>query len=141
MSESILDNTKKILGMDATYTVFDTDIILHINSALSILNQLGIGPQLGFAIQDNTATWDQILGNDPSLNSVKTYVYLRVRLWFDPPATSYAIEAMKEQIRELEWRLNVRREETYWTDPEPELDPETGLPVVEDIIVVDGGFA
>lgn len=137
----ILNDTKKVLGIDAAYTVFDPDIIMHINSALSTLNQLGIGPQLGFAITGDTETWDQIIGTDLSLNSVKTYIYLRVRLWFDPPATSYAIEAMKEQVRELEWRLNVRREEDYWTDPMPELDPETGLPIVEDVIVVDGGFA
>lgn len=137
----ILADTKKVLGIDAAYTVFDPDIIMHINSVLSTLNQIGIGPQLGFEISDDSETWDQILGTDPSLNLVKTYIYLRVRLWFDPPATSYAIQAMNEQIKELEWRMSVRREETYWTDPEPELDPETGLPIVEDVIVVDGGFA
>lgn len=110
MVTSILTSIKKLLGLDESYTVFDVDIMMHINSALATLNQLGIGPEFGFTIEDAGPTWDEFLGIDQRLNPVKTYVYLRVRLLFDPPATSFAIDAVKEQITELEWRLNVTRE-------------------------------
>lgn len=121
MSDSILTSTKKMLGLEDDYTAFDLDIILHINSALATLTQLGVGPTEGFFIEDKEALWVDLLGTDPRLNSVKQYVFLRVRLVFDPPQTSYAVEAMKEQIREHEWRLNVHMESTIWTDPDPEV--------------------
>lgn len=114
---SILDTTKKALGIAFDYDVFDSDIIMHINSAFSTLNQLGIGPAEGYMIEDDQETWDAFLGNDPMLNSVKTLVYLKVRLVFDPPQTGFAQEAMKQQIQELEWRLNVYREGKDWTAP------------------------
>ena len=117
MSESILDSTKKTLGVPADYDVFDPDIILHINGVFSVLNQLGIGPDEGFSITDNSATWDTFLGTDPRLNNVKTYMYLKVRLLFDPPGTSYLIESLNKQAKELEWRLNVQREGESWSDP------------------------
>ncbi|QKY79407.1 hypothetical protein SEA_AFLAC_15 [Gordonia phage Aflac] len=110
MSESILNSTKKILGIDEDYDAFDMDVILHINSALSTLNQLGLGPEEGFMIEDESAEWGDLLEDDMRLNSVKSLVYLKVRLMFDPPSTSFALTAMQEQIRELEWRLNVYRE-------------------------------
>ena len=117
MSDSILTSTKKILGIDESYTAFDLDVITHINSVFTILQQLGIGPSDGFMIEDAEPTWDTFLAGDPLLNSVKTYVYLRVRLLFDPPTTSFLISAMKEQAQELEWRLNVKREGESWTNP------------------------
>lgn len=117
MSDSILVSTKKILGLDASYTAFDVDIIMHINSVFGTLNQLGIGPVNGFMIEDDTALWSTFIGSDLNLNAVKTYVYLRVRLLFDPPATSFHITAMENQIKELEWRLNVYRETRDWIDP------------------------
>ncbi|QJD49589.1 virion structural protein [Gordonia phage Secretariat] len=110
MSESILDSTKKILGIDAEYDAFDMDIIMHINSALSTLNQLGLGPEEGFMIQDSSEEWGDLLEEDMRLNSIKTYVYLKVRIIFDPPSTSFVLTAMQEQIKELEWRLNTYRE-------------------------------
>ncbi|QAU06249.1 hypothetical protein SEA_RICKMORE_14 [Gordonia phage Rickmore] len=110
MSESILNSTKKILGIDADYDVFDMDVIMHINSAFSTLHQLGLGPEEGFMIEDESAEWGDLLEDDMRLNSVKSLVYLKVRLMFDPPSTSFALTAMQEQIRELEWRLNVYRE-------------------------------
>ena len=119
MNTSILTSTKKILGIEEDYIAFDEDIMMHINSVFVTLNQLGIGPENGYAIMDDTATWDLFLGNDLHLNSVKTYVYLRVRILFDPPTTSYLIASMKEQIQELEWRLNVQREGVSWKDPNP----------------------
>jgi hypothetical protein len=121
---SILTSVKKILGIDEDYTAFDEDIIVHINTVFSTLNQLGIGPNVGFAIEDDTATWDDLLGTDLRLNSVKSYTYLSVRLMFDPPTTSYLIESMNKQVKELEWRINTYREEESWTDPDPDPEPE-----------------
>jgi hypothetical protein len=114
---SILTSVKKNLGIDESYTFFDDDILLYINGVFSTLNQLGIGPDDGFAIEDDTATWDTYLADNLKLSSVKTYMYLKVRLLFDPPTTSFAIEALNRQAQELEWRLNVVREETEWVDP------------------------
>lgn len=120
MEESILTSTKKILGIAADYTAFDLDVITHINSAFSTLTQLGVGPAAGFVIEDNTLKWaDFVDADDHQYSSVKTYVYLKVRMLFDPPSTSYVIDALNKQIQELEWRLNVHREETGWTDPDP----------------------
>lgn len=121
MSDSILTSTKKILGLADDYTVYDLDVITLINAAFSTLNQLGIGPEEGFAIEDKAATWDTFLGADPRLNSVKQYVALKVRLMFDPPETSYVLAAMEKQIQEYEWRLNVVREGDSWVDPDPDL--------------------
>jgi hypothetical protein len=126
MEQSILKSTKNVLGLAVDYTVFDLAVITHINSAFSILTQLGVGPSEGFMIEDDKAVWDDfiILSDDPSYNSVKSYIYLKTRLLFDPPTTSFHLEAMNRQIEEMEWRLNVNREETEWVDPNP-------LPVVE----------
>ena len=126
MENSILTSTKKALGIDASYEVFDLDIITHINSAFSTLTQLGVGPANGFMIEDESATWDDFFQTpDFQYNSVKTYVYLKVRLLFDPPQTSYLIAAMEKQIEEIAWRLNVHREETAWVDPDP--------PIIEEV--------
>ena len=130
---SILTTVKKILGIEATYTAFDLDIITHINSVFFTLNQLGIGPADGFAIEDATAAWDDFLGTDLRMNAVKTYMYLRVRLLFDPPTTSYLIEATRQQIQEFEWRLNAYREDTAWVDPDPE------VVVDEEDLIFEGG--
>lgn len=107
MTNSILDSTKKILGIAPDYTEFDLDILTHINTVFMSLNQFGIGPASGFMIEDNTLDWNDLLGGDLNLNAVRTYVYLRVRLLFDPPTTSFHINALEQQIRELEWRLTV----------------------------------
>lgn len=123
METSILKSTKKILGLAEDYTVFDLDVITHINSAFSTLTQLGVGPVEGFMIEDETADWSDFILDDLQYNSIKTYVYLRVRQLFDPPTTSYLIAAFNDQIKELEWRLNVHREETGWVDPGPVIDP------------------
>jgi hypothetical protein len=122
METSILNSTKKVLGIAEDYTVFDEDIIMHINTAFSTLTQLGVGPPEGFMIEDAIAEWnDFITDGDPQYNSVKSYVFLKVSMLFDPPQTSYLIAAKEKQIQELEWRLNVHREETGWTDPDPDL--------------------
>ena len=121
MEQSILISTKKILGISEDYTVFDLDIITHINSAFSTLTQLGVGPAAGFMIQDDEDVWTDFIVDDLQYNSVKSYVFLKVRQLFDPPTTSYLISAVERQITELEWRLNVHREETAWVDPDPDL--------------------
>lgn len=118
ITDSILDSTKKVLGIVPSYDAFDTDILMHINSVFSVLNQLGIGPTDGFTIEDATAVWSDFLSDVKPLNSVKTYMYLRVRMLFDPPTTSYLIAAMEKQISELEWRLNVYREGIAHPTPE-----------------------
>jgi hypothetical protein len=120
MEQSILTSTKKILGIAEDYTVFDLDIITHINSAFSTLTQLGVGPAAGYMISDAEALWTDFIESDLQYNSVKSYVFLRVRQLFDPPSTSYLISAVERQIQELEWRLNVHREETGWVDPDPD---------------------
>lgn len=135
MENSILKSTKKVLGIDATYTAFDTDILMHINSVFFKLNQLGIGPAVGFQIEDDVPTWDAFYGSDPRYNVVRTYVYLNVRLLFDPPTTGYHMEALKEQIQEYGWRMNTLREETAWVDPDPPEIPE------DDELILDGGGA
>lgn len=110
ITESILNSTKKALGLEPDYTAFDPEITMHINSIFSVLNQLGIGPAQGFMIEDDVPVWSDFLGSVMPFNSVKTYMYLRVRLLFDPPNTSYLIEAMETQKSELEWRISVERE-------------------------------
>lgn len=111
MTDSILASTKHVLNLEEDYTPFDQDIIMHINSVFFTLNQLGIGPVDGFRIDDDVAVWSDFTGDDIRYDAVKTYMYLRVRLLFDPPQTSYLIQAFKEQREELEWRLNVHRED------------------------------
>ena len=123
MSDSILTSTKKVLGIEELYTAFDVDILMHINSVFSTLHQLGIGPIEGFFIEDATPTWVTFLGTDPRLNSVKTYVYLKVRILFDPPGTSYLIDSLSRQAEELEWRLNVVRETDDWVNPFVVVEP------------------
>lgn len=130
MTDSILDSVKKVLNLSSDYTPFDQDIIMHINSVFSALNQLGVGPEAGFMIEDKDAVWFDFLEGDMRLNNVKTYVYLRVRMLFDPPTIGYLVEAMKEQIKELEWRINVQRESVAWTDPDDLLVPGS---------ILDGG--
>lgn len=103
--DSILNSVKKMLGITDEYTHFDQDLIMHINSVFVILNQLGVGPKSVYSITDATNTWDEFITED-KINMVKSYVYLKVRLLFDPPTGSVQ-EAIKSQIAEFEWRLNV----------------------------------
>jgi hypothetical protein len=105
MEESILISTKKILGISAEYTVFDLDVITHINSAFAIVNQLGLGPIDGFSIEDDTAVWSDIGLPQRQLSFVRTYIYLKTRILFDPPTLSYLVEAMNKQIQEHEHRM------------------------------------
>lgn len=109
--DSILTSVKKVLGIEEGYTHFDADIILHINSVFMILNQLGVGPSQTFMIESDSETWTDFLGARTDLVGVKTYMYLKVRMLFDPPTLSAVIGAMESQISEYEWRMTVKAEE------------------------------
>lgn len=108
--DSILISIKKLLGIDDEYTQFDEDIIMHINTVFLNLTQLGIGPAEGFSIENGTAVWENFIKDNAQLNAVKTYVYLKVKLLFDPPLSSSVIESMNRMISELEWRLTIAAE-------------------------------
>ena len=110
MEESILSSTKKILGLESEYTAFDLDVITHINSAFSTLNQLGIGPEDGFFIDDETAVWGDFDCPAVQQHLIKTYIYLKVRMLFDPPQTSFLLDTYTNQIHEYEWRLSALRD-------------------------------
>lgn len=138
MEQSILTSTKKILGIAEDYTVFDQDIITHINSAFSTLTQLGVGPATGFMINDADDIWSDFIDVEVEFqyNSIKSYIFLRVRYLFDPPSTSYLITAVERQIQELEWRLNAYREETDWVNPN---SPNLPSDILGDPVIIDGG--
>lgn len=102
--ESILISIKKLLGIMPDYTNFDDDIIIHINTAFAMLNQLGVGPKGGFMIVDENSAWEEYT-TEKNLNMVKTYIYLKVRLLFDPPTSSVLVESINRSIAELEWRI------------------------------------
>jgi len=107
MNESILDSIKKLMGADHLYDAFDEDLIIHINTVLGILSQMGVRSVLGFSIKGRHETWGEYLENELNLEMVKTYVYLKVKLIFDPPSNSSVIKAYEDSIKELEWRINV----------------------------------
>ena len=107
METSILTSIKKLLGIAEDYTEFDEDIITHINSVFLNLTQLGVGPEEGFMIEDDTSVWEDFIDDSIQLQAVKTYMYLKVKLLFDPPLSSSVTESFTRMIAELEWRLNV----------------------------------
>ena len=106
MNESILTSIKKMLGITEDYEHFDPDLIIHINSVFSILKQLGVGPANGYHITDDTNVWSEFLSDANDLEMVKSYMYLKVRLLFDPP-TGGVLDAINKSVAEFEWRLNV----------------------------------
>lgn len=135
--DSILQHTKAALGISEDDSSFDVEITMHINNAFSTLNDLGVGPETGFVIEDDTEVWTDLFPNEDDpvklkiiLSKVKTYIYLKVKQVFDPPTSPAHVTAMENQIRETEWRLNVNREETEWVDP---------TVTDSDLVVVDGG--
>lgn len=111
-AESILTSIKKLLGIAEDYTQFDVDLIIHINTALSILGQIGVGDEKRYSVVDKSTTWDTLIGYESKLDMVKTYVYLKVKLLFDPPQSSAVMEAINRTISELEWRILVATDPT-----------------------------
>lgn len=110
MTDSVLLSVKKSLGIDADYTVFDADLILAINSAFSVLHQLGVGPDTPFMIFGSGETWDEFIDSEGPLAMVKTYVFLKTKVIFDPPTAGFVLDAYNKQIAEYEWRMNVEVE-------------------------------
>ena len=107
MGESILESIKHLLGPGSCDDHFDDDLIIFINGVFSQLTQLGVGPEKGFSIDGPDKFWEEYISNDPKLEMVKTYMYTKVRLRFDPPQSSSVIQLMQQDANELEWRLNV----------------------------------
>jgi len=133
MEQSILKSTKKVLQIGPDDESFDLDILTHINSAFSTLNDLGVGPDEGFTIEDGSTVWEEFLSEDiPQANRVKLFVFLQTRLLFDPPTTTFHLTAVQSQLDQLIWRINVNREAADWVDPNA-----PNLPI--DILIVDGG--
>ena len=109
--DSILLSIKKLNNVAPEYEAFDNDFVMHINDAFSDLHQLGVGPAEGFSIVDQDDLWSDFIDDGPIFNRVKTYVGLHVRLAFDPPATSFAITMMQDQLKEKAWRLVAAQED------------------------------
>lgn len=108
--EDILTSIKDLLGISDEDPSFDSEIIVHINSVFSMLNDIGVGPSDTFHIDSNTHYWNEFLTDNKLINMVKTYMYLRIKLIFDPPSNSVLLESINKQINEFEWRLNVEAE-------------------------------
>lgn len=140
MEDSILNSVKKVLGISPADTAFDEDVLMHVNSAFSTLHQLGLGPDEGFFITDAEPKWDDFIEDRPHIQSVKTYVCLKVRIVFDPPTSSFVMNALQEQIKEHEVRLNIERERTEWNDPDP-TNPDLPEDIFGSPVVIDGGDA
>jgi len=108
---SILADIKGYVGLsEAQDTLFDKDIIMHVNTAFSFLSQLGVGPANGFFISDVTQTWDEFTTDVKVIGFVKTYIFIKVKLMFDPPQTSFVLDALDRQLQQVEWRLSVQVE-------------------------------
>ena len=118
MADSILNTTKKLLGIMPEYEHFDQDLIMHINSVFLILKQMGVGPETPYFITDASQTWSDFSEDINLIQMVKSYMGAKVRMLFDPPTSSSVMEALKNQIAEFEWRLNVE------CDPKEEIQNE-----------------
>ena len=106
--DSILISIKKMLGITEEYNHFDADIIMHINTVFTILTQIGVGPSEGFIIKDDMTTWDEFISPESlKFESIKSYIFLKVKMLFDPPMSNTVMESYNRTINELEWRLNV----------------------------------
>lgn len=107
MDNSILTTIKKLLGLPEEVEHYDMDIIVHINSTLFTLSQIGVGPTNGFSISDKDAVWSDFVSSEQNLEAIKSYIFIKVRILFDPPASSAALNALTEAAKEYEWRLQV----------------------------------
>lgn len=111
VQDSILLSIKKMLGLDQDYDVFDPELIIHINTVFGTLHQLGVGPEEQFRISGDNDIWLDFDTDGEQIDEVKSYIYLRVRLLFDPPSSSFVLNSFQDQLKELEWRLNVKTDE------------------------------
>ena len=113
MTDSIFESVKKVLGLLGDDSSFDQDILLHINSVVSTLRQLGLSIQSDFYVRDDVQTWQNLLGESRDLDLVKSYMTMKVRLMFDPPSSSFGLKSMEEMAKEYEWRINVLTDQPY----------------------------
>ena len=113
VTDSILNSVKQLLGISEDNTDFDVNVITYINSVFMILNQMGVGPDIPFVISDETSTWHDFSDEINTMESVKAYVPLKVKIMFDPPTSSATMDALKYIISEHEWRLNVLCDNTF----------------------------
>lgn len=113
MTNSIFQSVKKVVGLLEDDTSFDQDILLHINSVVSTLRQLGLSIPSDFYVRDDVQTWRDLLGEFRDLDLVKSYMTMKVRLMFDPPSSSFGLKSMEEMTKEFEWRINVLTDQPY----------------------------
>lgn len=113
MTDSIFESVKKVLGLLGDDSSFDQDILLHINSVISTLRQLGLSIPSDFYVRDDVQTWRDLLGEFRDLDLVKSYMTMKVRLMFDPPSSSFGLKSMEEMTKEYEWRINVLTDQLY----------------------------
>ena len=106
MHEGILETIRSMLGPSEIYTHFDSELLVYINDAIDYLSQVGVRPEAGFIVNEDT-TWDEYIGEEKNLQMVKTYIYLSVKTSFDPPDNSFVLDSMNKKIKELEWRIDV----------------------------------
>ena len=116
MADSIFNSVKKVVGLLGDDGSFDEDILLHINSVVSTLRQLGLSIPSDFYVRDDVQTWQDLLGEFRDLDLVKSYMAMKVRLMFDPPSSSFGLKSMEEMAKEYEWRINVLTDQPY-SDP------------------------
>lgn len=136
--DSILQSVKKLLGIYPAYDVFDTDIIISINTAFMVLQQLGVGPDRPYTITGSDETWSDFSSEMADVEAVKTYIYLRVKLLFDPPTSGVLHEAVERQISEYEWRLLVQAEHFRSHKPDPDPAPPEPGPSIGDHAALSG---
>lgn len=138
--ESILTSIKKMLGIEEEYTHFDEELIMYINSVLMGLTQIGVGPAEGYSIKDRNDFWADYLGNNTNLEAVKSYIYMKVRLIFDPPSSGFVLDSIERLTKEMEWRLNINVDPSTPyvpvtpTDPEIEESPYFWFDPIEDSV-------
>lgn len=112
--KTILEDIRHAIGLGDEHTFFDSDLILHVNSTFDIIHQLGAGPIDGFVIEDGSETWDDYFAGYKTIEFIKTYMYISVKLVFDPPQNSFLVKALEDKQKEYEWRINVAAESKYW---------------------------
>lgn len=137
MDESILQTIKRMIGPSLLSNEFDTDLIVHINSVLFDLNELGVGPEEGFCITGDTETWEDFIGNVSYLAAIKTFIYLKVKMIFDPPTVGGVIDAYQKLIKEYEWRINVMVDPGVDSEGKPLPPPKPRNLVVGDTVDLD----
>lgn len=113
MTDSIFESVKKVVGLLGDDDSFDEDLLLHINSVVSTLRQLGLSIPADFYVRDDDQTWQNLLGEFRDLDLVKSYMAMKVRLMFDPPTSSFGLKSMEEMVKEYEWRINVLTDQPY----------------------------